>query len=487
MKKRIKQIVLVVAALLIVAANKEAPRKLFIIGDSTASGYGTGYYPRNGWGQVLQPFFNPGQILVVNKALSGRSSRSYFSDPDGWETVLNSLGAGDYLFIQFGHNDEKDDERHTDPYSTYQEFLSIYVDSARARGAIPVLMTSVHRNSWNGNYINDTHGDYPPAVRDLAAEKEVPLIDMHRQSEILFESLGPDYTTNELFLNLPPGKWLNYVSGVNDNTHFQENGAFELCKLVAERITELDTLPAMQVLEAALVPVGRVIVMPDPWLSASITGRGVYSISDTVTLNCTGQPGHAFEAWMESDTLVAVSASFSFVLADSLRTFSATTFPVYEVTLEMTPSYKGILQGRGYYAAGEEVTIIATPKEGYRFIDWKKDETVVSTDSLYTFTMGEEDVTYLATFEAAPEGIIGKAAKDPGINVYPNPGQGVLTLEGMANGASVIRIYSMDGTLLNSYFSELSLITLDTGLPAGIYVLQIKQSGNTVSTRIVVE
>ena len=233
----------------------DQPVKIFVIGDSTASEYDKSRYPRTGWAQVLQSYFNANSVIVEDKALSGRSSKSFFTDENGWPVVLPELKKGDFLFIQFGHNDEKPDEkRHTDPYTSYKDYLSVYIDSARAHGAFPVLLTSIRRNSWDSTKMKivDTHGDYPAAMRELAIEKNVPLIDLCSATKQLFESLGDEYTTNQIFMNLPVKTWENYPEGNSDNTHLQEKGALAIVKLVIESIQKADTIPQFKILRESI-------------------------------------------------------------------------------------------------------------------------------------------------------------------------------------------------------------------------------------------
>lgn len=203
----------------------------YLIGDSTVSLYTSAYYPRMGWGQVFGSYFKS-TLVASDKARSGRSSKSFY-DEGAWTPVQAALKAGDYVFIQFGHNDEKTDPAlHTDPYTTYQQYLTRYIDTARARGAIPILVTPVERNSWSGGTIKATHGTYPAAMRALASSKGVPLIDLTAGSTTKYISLGQTYTTWNVFMNLPAGRYANYPNGNSDNTHFQENGAHIIARLV---------------------------------------------------------------------------------------------------------------------------------------------------------------------------------------------------------------------------------------------------------------
>lgn len=210
--------------------------QLFLAGDSTVSNYDASSAPRAGWGQKIGELLNPG-ILVRNEAVSGRSSKS-FVEEGRLQRILEYIRSGDYLFVQFGHNDQKPDERYTDPYGTYQAYLRRYIDSARLKNAHPVLITPVQRRSFDSEgRLRNTHGDYPDAVRQLADELHVPLIDLTETSGRLLQSMGAE-SAKKLFLWLKPGEHPNYPDGVEDNTHFCEYGAGEIAGLVAEGMRE---------------------------------------------------------------------------------------------------------------------------------------------------------------------------------------------------------------------------------------------------------
>lgn len=216
----------------------EAQITLYLTGDSTVSNYTEARAPRAGWGQMLPKLLAP-SIQVVNAAASGRSTKSFINE--GRLTKVDErIGTGDYLFIQFGHNDEKSDEaRHTEPYTTFKENLKQYINTARSHQAHPVLVTPVQRRSFNeaGEFM-DTHGEYPSAMKQLAAELNVPLIDLASKSRALLESLGPE-PSKKLFLWLMPGEHPNYPDGEQDDTHFSEYGALEMAKLIREGCREL--------------------------------------------------------------------------------------------------------------------------------------------------------------------------------------------------------------------------------------------------------
>lgn len=220
-------------ALLVSLSSVAQAATAYLIGDSTVCNYSSTYSPRTGWGQVFSSYFNT-TLTISNKALSGRSSKSFY-DEGAWTPIKNVLKSGDYVFIQFGHNDEKvaDATRYTSPYTTYQQYLTIYINDARAKGAIPILVTPVERNSWSGGVVKATHGTYPAAMRALASSKGTPLIDLTAGSTAKYNSQGQTYTTYSIFMNLTAGQYANYPSGNTDNTHFQLNGAKIIASLVA--------------------------------------------------------------------------------------------------------------------------------------------------------------------------------------------------------------------------------------------------------------
>ncbi|MDG0792459.1 GDSL-type esterase/lipase family protein [Cohnella ginsengisoli] len=215
---------------------------LYLAGDSTVTDQPEDGFPYAGWGQMLQRFFKH-DVAVANYAVSGRSSKS-FAGEGRLDEIAAKLRAGDWLFVQFGHNDQKSDEaRHTDPGSTYKLHLKMYIEAARERGAHPVLVTPVHRRKFApGGALLDTHGAYVEAVRELAADEGVPLVDLAAMSARLFESLGPS-GTESLFMHGAPGEFANYPAGVADDTHFQERGAEAVAALVVQRVRELALAP----------------------------------------------------------------------------------------------------------------------------------------------------------------------------------------------------------------------------------------------------
>lgn len=214
------------------------PVKLFIAGDSTAASYPEQEAPMAGWGQFLGAFFTE-EIQVVNEGACGRSSNSFINEGRLAE-ILARMKPGDYLFIQFGHNDQK--EFGTKPSTTYPFYLEQYINGAREKRGLPVLLTSVQRRSFDesGNIIN-TLGDYPESMKKLADHLDVPLIDLWAKTKELYEMFGPE-RSKELFVWLKANEHPNYPDGIQDNTHFSQQGALQVAGLVIEGIKEKNLL-----------------------------------------------------------------------------------------------------------------------------------------------------------------------------------------------------------------------------------------------------
>ncbi|MFI1208334.1 rhamnogalacturonan acetylesterase [Streptomyces sp. NPDC020802] len=212
------------------AAPQGRPRErtLFIAGDSTAAQKYADAAPETGWGMAL-PFFLQERLTVANHAVNGRSSKS-FIDEGRLAAVFAAIRPGDLLLVQFGHNDSKsaDPTRYTEPWTTYQDHLRQYVDGARARGARPVLATSVERRKFDaaGNAVG-THGEYPAAMKALAEEEGVALLDIQALSIALWQKLGAEETK----------KYFNWTATEQDNTHFNPPGAIAVARLVAGELS----------------------------------------------------------------------------------------------------------------------------------------------------------------------------------------------------------------------------------------------------------
>jgi lysophospholipase L1-like esterase len=210
---------------------------IFTIGDSTmANKDTTGNNPERGWCQVLPAFFDQTSVSIDNRAKNGRSSKSFISE-GLWKQVLTDLQKGDYVFIQFGHNDSKPDSaRKTDPRTTYRANLVRYITETRQKGANPVLFTSIVRRSFDeeGKQIN-TLSEYPAVTRELGKELNVPVIDLNKTTEILLAGYGVE-GSKALFMHIEPGISKKEPYGRTDNTHLNPLGAFKVAELAVREI-----------------------------------------------------------------------------------------------------------------------------------------------------------------------------------------------------------------------------------------------------------
>ena len=302
--------------------------KVWLIGDSTVADYSlekdysVKRYPIMGWGQVFQSFMASDSLrqirplvrsdsaVVDDRARGGRSTRSFFEE-GRWSEIYGQLSPGDLVLIQFGHNDASVNkgERYTS-LTGYKEFLRLYVNQARGKGAIPILVTPVARNyPWKDGRLGNTHGDYPAAMREVASETGAHIIDLTELSMEFFTSKGQDYVSTTYFMNFPPGIYEGYPDGSRDNTHFQPAGATAMAQLVFTAMKGLRTgaadagssslplpsaPPVPSLPQAVTAPAGEIyrdveFAMPQvtepqiPNNTVSITDFG--AVGDGVTLN----------------------------------------------------------------------------------------------------------------------------------------------------------------------------------------------------------
>jgi len=262
-----KKLVMAVSALLLFlvlcSMTEDRVTTIFIIGDSTAAqkDLSTGS-PERGWGMELQCFFDEAYIRVDNHAVNGRSSLSFINEKR-WDKVLSLIRPGDYVIIQFGHNDEKPKaDRHTDPGSTFDYNLAKYVRETRERGGIPVLMNCVVRRNFftrvpdnaddealrnttfkdgvkmaEGDSLVDTHGLYAVAPRDVARRMNCHFVDANRITHDLEQSLGVE-GSKKLHMWYRPGEHPALPDGRQDNTHYNIWGAQQVARLLADALCQ---------------------------------------------------------------------------------------------------------------------------------------------------------------------------------------------------------------------------------------------------------
>ncbi len=237
---RILSIFFVVGPSLHAAASTptaEALPMIFMIGDSTMANKPLSpAQPERGWGQLLPLYFQAG-VRIENLAVNGRSSKN-FRDEGRWQPVMDQLRPGDFVIIQFGHNDEKkaDPKRFTEPFGSFKENLARYIRETRERQGIPILATPIVRRAFtNETELRDTHGDYVVAVRQVAREQKVPLLELEGRSRELMQRLGPELS-KKLYMWIEPEEFASVPKGKQDDTHFNAYGASRICDLAAEEI-----------------------------------------------------------------------------------------------------------------------------------------------------------------------------------------------------------------------------------------------------------
>ncbi|MEI8407273.1 MULTISPECIES: rhamnogalacturonan lyase family protein [unclassified Kribbella] len=326
------------------ARTAGAKPTVFIAGDSTVQTYDPGFAPQAGWGQMINRFFDT-DVLFVNKAIGGRSSKNFISQ-GRLDEILGAIRPNDYLFVQFGHNDATQgvDDRYASP-ADYKEYLRTYVHGARQRGAIPVLVTPVSRRSFDPVTLkfNVSFPEYVDKMKELATEENVALVDLSASSRAYLDQIGPE-AAKAVFLHVDPGIYPGRPAGTVDDTHFQEYGAIQMARLVATDVAALDIPIADQVVE----------VQPPATVPAAPTGLIATSISNAgATLKWTAAAGADIYRIYRDSTLVGTTTTASSVvqgLAEG-QTYS------YRVTA---------VNGRGESAPSAEVTF-TTKRAKYKF------------------------------------------------------------------------------------------------------------------------
>ncbi|MBN1524379.1 MAG: rhamnogalacturonan acetylesterase [Spirochaetales bacterium] len=235
-------------------------KRFWLVGDSTMADYSRPsnpnkkFNPMTGWGEMFQQHFTPenlsllkdylqaDSVIVINRGMGGRSTRTYWNE-GSWKKVFTRLHEGDFVLVQFGHNDSS--EGYPDRYidiSGYKKYLEMYVNDIRSKQAVPILCTSVNRNyPWSGEHkLANVHGGYPDAMKEVAGKMNVQLIDMTRRSLDFFSEKGKPYVTSHYFMVFGPDKYPEaFKTGSDDNTHFQPEGAEAVALLAWEGLLEL--------------------------------------------------------------------------------------------------------------------------------------------------------------------------------------------------------------------------------------------------------
>ena len=225
--------ILIVGAFHVLTTQEYPGVTVHLVGDSTMSEKLASKRPETGWGEPFATMLCDG-ARMVNHAKNGRSTKSFLSE-GLWEDLLAQLRKGDLVLIQFGHNDQKADEPRlfTNAWQDYKKNLQGLVNDTRAKGAEPVLLTSIVRRAFDSSgKLRSTLGDYPAATRQLAKEMSVQLVDLNTMTHQLIETMGPE-ASRAMFLHLPPGVNANYIEGKQDNSHLSAQGALNVATMTA--------------------------------------------------------------------------------------------------------------------------------------------------------------------------------------------------------------------------------------------------------------
>jgi lysophospholipase L1-like esterase len=227
-------------------------KKIFWAADSTVQNNDVTTYPQTGIGQVFPMYVREG-VFVLNHARNGRSTKS-FMEEGRLDAIDREIGEGDFLFIQFGHNDEKKEDlsRYTEPFSTYIENLETYIRAARRHGANPVLITPIERRHFdeNGNLMASMHTEYAAGMKMAAEKNNVPLVDLLTMSRAVLEQAG-EQESRKWHMFFDAGIYENYPEGKQDNTHLRYEGAQLYAGLIAKGLLALGGIYAELIVEGA--------------------------------------------------------------------------------------------------------------------------------------------------------------------------------------------------------------------------------------------
>jgi len=235
--KNIKVLLILSLAIIMISSFKSTNKvvNIWMIGDSTMANKKPEAVPETGWGMVINEFVKK-DATVHNHALNGRSSKSFLNEKH-WKEIYDSIQPGDYVIIQFCHNDEKNNPKlHTDPFTTYKKLIKKYIDETREKGANPIVCSSIVRRHFDekGNLLQ-THGDYIEAAKEIANETNTPYVDMEALTRKLVSKLGPE-KSKLVYLLCKPDEYPNRKNGVQDSTHLNLSGARVVAGLFVKEV-----------------------------------------------------------------------------------------------------------------------------------------------------------------------------------------------------------------------------------------------------------
>ncbi|MDR2937135.1 MAG: pectate lyase [Rikenellaceae bacterium] len=356
---RIKHLLLCLMAAAGLSACQSSKINVYTLGDSTVGVADTVGTPMRGWGQMLQTFLNADSVRVIDAAVAGSSSKTYYEEGH-WKKTAGKLKPGDYVLIQFGGVDSKADDpaKYTDAESTFREYLTAYVNETREKGATPVLLTPVaKRRHPEAGIPVDMHADYSKAVAEVGKALDVPVIDLADRTVKLLLKVG-SRESKKLYMWLEPGQAAKYPEGLEDDAHLCEFGAFTVARMVAGGIRENELPLADQLTETTCFrPWGAVAErMPDEWYG---TDEAV-AIAANVLLyqrDAVGWPKNIdmhFPLSANDKKNVAADKGNSDCTTDNDATFMEMTFLSKVFNQTGNPEYQSaVLRGMDYLLAAQ--------------------------------------------------------------------------------------------------------------------------------------
>jgi len=248
---------------------------LYLAGDSTMVDQDV--EPWASWGQMLPRFFLPG-IVVANHAESGEASNSFLGE-QRFAKIMSLIQPGDWFFVQFAHNDQKN----KDFLPQYHTIMTQFVTDVRAKGATPVIVTAMNRDSFDdAGHIKDTFAGYIQAAREVATATNTPLIDLNEMSKTMFEAMGPGPDkTDHAFMHFAANTFPGQTAAIHDNTHFNNYGAYELARCIVHGIRE-DKLPIAKFLDPSVPDFDP--AKPDPFATFSLPFTPMQKKEDTTKI-----------------------------------------------------------------------------------------------------------------------------------------------------------------------------------------------------------
>jgi len=314
---------LFLTACLFASAIVNAQPRVFIIGDSTTETWSSNKYPCTGWGAVFQHFFHKDKVVVDNRGVGGTTTKSYYNEH--WSKVIPDINSGDYLFISFGANDSNKYATWCTTTDEFIEYLGIFCNAAREKGATPVLLSTVNQDSWSSQgFLKASYGAHPDAMRQASEKYDTPFFDLYNFGYNLSNEVGQEYNTYYRHNNYRPGEYKNFPEGKEDHVHLQETGAIDYSRYIVEEI-EKSNDERLKVLADAVKPRYNVTFDCDcDSMMSSISRSATFPEGINVTLKSYGVDSTRNCFWINEDgRVVSKNHVYVYVMQDHDEHFTA--------------------------------------------------------------------------------------------------------------------------------------------------------------------